>query len=212
MSEADFESTLRQQLIEHIQSSLVRLKPQLDEQFQQVVVKAIHDSPEYQSLLGGDLQALFGIADPQPVVNAIVDAVAGSLRLTIKPPSGDSLGGLLLEILREDMSDVLELDEASYVSYSLRRGTETLVPWLQWLLLAGDTIIIVDWEVIRGRGSYTSTRTGLAVMVQPIRRPSHGFQIPAPYSGVVDNNWLTRCLEAASGPIADVLQRALETI
>lgn len=212
LDQADFEKQFLKQAGEYVYAGLVRLAPKVRIDIQDAVEQAVRSSPEYKSLLGGDLQKIFGIADPQPVLEAIVGGMRNGVQVSVTPPAGEILGGLKVEILREDLSDVLGVDGSSYVSYSVKRNTETVVPWLEWLLLAGDRIILTDWEVHTKEGSYVNTRTGRAVMVQPSRRGSRGFRVPPEFSGTVDSNWLTRSLEAVIAPMHGILERVVESL
>lgn len=207
-----FDRALRQAATEYLQIAFSRLAPRILTQIRDVVRTAVTTSPEAQSLLGGDLQVQFGIADPLPAVQGIIDAVVASVRVTILSPAGDSLGGLRVEILRSDMSEVINVPGGSYISRSATRKTEILVPWLNWLLLAGDRVIIADFETKTDRASYSGTRTGRAVMVRPGKRPSVGFRVPPHFSGVVDNNWLTRAVQNAVGPVVAILEQAMGSL
>jgi hypothetical protein len=207
-----FEQAIKTAAIQYLQVSLSRMAPQILMEIKDIVRLAVLNSPEHGSLLAGDLRNLFGIQDPAPVVQSIVDAVTNSVRVVILPASGLSLGGIRVNILLADMSEVLNLPGSSYLSRSLQRGTEILVPWLNWLLLVGDQVVIADFEVKTDKPGFTGTRTGKAVMVRPKKRPSQGFRVPPHFSGTVDNNWLTRVLEGATGQIVTVLEKAFRRL
>ncbi len=166
------------------------------------VDKAIRASPEYQSLLVGVLRNLFGLADPQKALNNIVAAVRNSVQVTPSP------SGVTVDILRNDLQDVLGVDGAGYMSHSIRNNTDIWVPWLSWLLLEGSRIILVDWVAVVPH-TPGATRTGGAVMVQP-KKTSRGFAVPPEFSGTIDNNWLTRCLQEAVPAINDLLEEGLK--
>lgn len=209
---AEFERQLLRRAQDYIRAALLRQVPRVRVQVQEAVDAAVRGSPEYHSLLAGDLRALFGIAQPQPVLEAIVGAVRNSVHVTFTPPRGAVLGGLQVSVLRRDLSDVLAVPGGSYVSRSTTRNTDILVPWLEWLLLVGDRVVVTDFEVKTGGGGFSGTRTGQAVMVQPRRRGPRGFQVPSGFSGTVDNNWLTRCLGQVVGPVQAIFEGVLRSL
>ncbi len=193
----EFERAMLRAIMEELSRLLDRLGPAIHVPVLDIVEDIIRRSPEYQSLLADDLRTLFGIADPQPVLNNIIAAVRGSIRVVRRSGSGDVVGGLAIEMLQGGMDEIIGVEGGSYESLSKRRGTVTPVPWLSWLLLEGDRVIIAEWEAHTTKGFYKGTRTEKAVMVNPTKRPSLGFTVPAQFSGVVDANWITRCLTDA---------------
>lgn len=211
-NEREFELAIVEQARQEVRIALARIAPRIRLEAQEAVETAVRASPEHTSLLAGELQRLFGIENPEPAVNNIIAGIRNSVQVTQTPGVGAILGGIRLEILRTDMTDVLGVEGSSYISRSVVRHTEILVPWLEWLLLAGDKIVVTDFEVHTERGGYTGSRSGRAIMVHPTRRASRGFRIPAEFSGVIDDNWLTRCLEQLVGPVEVIFLRALESL
>lgn len=173
----------------------------------ELVVGYLPNTPECRSLIGGDLQVLFGIANPAPIVSNIVRAVADSIVVQVLPPTPQSMGYIQVQAIRSDYSDVLAVPGASYESISQRRGTSTLVPWLNWLLLAGDTLVVADWGVIRGQG-FRSSRTGRAIMIPR----SRGFHVPSNFAGTADNNFLIRAFDDMADDIMNIMFNVLQSL
>ena len=75
------------------------------------------------------------------------------------------------------------------------------IPWLQWLLTAGDSIIIADFGV--DYGPYG--RSGMARMTVS-RRP---FKVDSAFSGTPENNFITKALTPRAGDIEKAIIRSL---
>lgn len=206
----DFDEGLLRVLRERVARGLSAAAGRVLRDVRDAVRRSLEAGDEYRSLLAGTLREEFGVEEPQGVVNNIVNAVADSVNVSVLPAGRGDLGGLRVDAVRGDYSDVLAVPGASYVSVSLRRGTETLVPWLNWLLLAGDRVIVGDWQTLAG--GRLGSRTGRMIMVSPTRRPPRGFRVDPAYSGVAGNNWLTRSMEAAVPEIEAALGRVLGDI
>lgn len=201
---------------QEVRSLLANIAREVLPQIQDVVELAIKASPEYNSLLNGDLQAEFGLANPAPVLQGIIDAVRQSVVVTATKPNSNTLGGLTVEILKIDFSEVLAVEGTTYVSESHTRGPSE-IPWLKWLLFAGDRVVLADFEI-----SYTTrsaaSRTGRAIMVSKrspaSRQPSRktGFvpwRVPPEFAGDPTDNWLTRSLEFLEPEMQDILEKAI---
>ena len=76
------------------------------------------------------------------------------------------------------------------------------IPWLSWLLTAGDAIIIgdfgVDYEVGTGR-------TGGATM----SREEKPFKVDPMYSGDEQDNFITRAIEPTLREISAIVKKEL---
>ena len=82
------------------------------------------------------------------------------------------------------------------------------VDWLNWLLLAGDTIVVADYEVIYKRTR--SSRSGRGLMISP--EMTKGFRVRPEMSGVEDDNWITRSLLVAEKKLQEHFQKAFRYI
>lgn len=202
IDQAEFARALNEAFLRDHASRPLTLASAVRAAVQDAVEAAIRRSPEYASLESGRLRELFGLADPSSALTSIINAVREGVRVS-------SAGGTItVDVLPSDLGDVLSAEGASYVSRSLRRGTEILVPWLSWLLLEGSKVIIADWVAVTPH-TPSSTRTGGAVMVRP-KRPAGGFSVPAEFAGVADDNWLTRAVRDAQPDIEAILSNALQ--
>ncbi len=174
-------------------------------QIKNIVKQAIISSPEYRELLGGELQAELGVPETSARLDQITDIWLASLTISRKPVriSGASLtGGFSLFMIREDWSDVLGTSAAQYTTLKGK-----VVPWLEWLLLAGDQTIITDYTFSASipRGFYS--RTGGGVMLQA---PQRRWHVPRKYSGTALDNFVTRALSGVGQQIQEVMQKEVQ--
>lgn len=146
-----------------------------------LVMDAIEATPEYQSLLNGTLRVQLGLSTAENALIAIKQTVANNMEVTVSPASvvaGAISGGLDISILRSDYEDV----------FALQGSGGSPIKWLEWLLTAGDSIVVAEYDVY-----YTSldpdSRTGEAIMIK-----GEGYRIPPEFSGTQDNNWLIRAI------------------
>lgn len=157
-----------------------------------VAAAAVRASPEYASLVAGDLRHQLGVADAAPVLGAVAAKLAGSVAVTPLGVrrAGDGLaGGLRLELLRADYDEVLS------AGGSFRSEGGHQIDWLRWLTLEGDRLLVADHAYVAGPSR--SSRTGYGVMARP-----GSWRVPPEYAGVAADNWLTRALLRTDDAVA----------
>ncbi len=174
-------------------------------QVKNIVREAITSSVEYQELLGGELEAELGIPDSFARVENILDIWLQSLTINRKPVriSGRSItGGFALFMIREDWSDVLNSPSSRYITLKGRQ-----IPWLEWLLLAGDQTIITDYTFSATIPPRYTSRTGKGVMLEA---PQRRWHVPRKYSGTALDNFVTRSLLGVGPKIQQVMQKEVQ--
>lgn len=170
-----------------------------------IVREAITSSVEYGELVGGELEAELGIPDSSSRVENILDIWLQSLTITRKPVriSGKSMaGGFAVFMIREDWSDVLNSPSSRYVTL---KGKQ--IPWLEWLLLAGDQTIITDYTFSATIPPRYKSRTGKGVMLEA---PQRRWHVPRKYSGTALDNFVTRSLSGVGQQIQQVMQKEVQ--
>jgi len=113
-----------------------------------VAGSAVSTSPEIASLRSGTLRTDFGITTGIDVTSPIIEAVANSVNVHMKPfsASGNRIsGGIFVNIQPDSFVNLLSLPTGTTVT---EKG-DTL-PWLDWLLNLGDSVIIADFGVEYG--------------------------------------------------------------
>lgn len=167
-----------------------------------IVSKALKSEPEYFSLKNGKLRYEMGIADTSSVdivIQKLVDTL--SWTSTGVKISGSSLsGGFVLTMMKSDDLNGVISDQSAFVVDQVR-GYQ--LPWLQWLLLRGNNIVVQNYSV--KLGSNPASRTGNAIMVHS----SKSWRVPPEFVGTQDNNWTTRAIAAAENEILQTLESAI---
>jgi len=163
-----------------------------------VVRPALYNSATYKSLtiagIDGDdsLLAHFGLTHAHRKVDRIIEWVLDKLKLEITNLHVTSRAiqfTLKYSFLTND-----EFVRLIHLSESYQRNIASsseyageMLPWLEWLLTAGDTTVISTHKIrFHNRG-----RTGLATMVPG---QGHTWRVPPSHAGVYNDNWLTRIL------------------
>jgi len=162
-----------------------------------IIRSALESSPEISSLNGGTLRADFGIPVGKDVTTPIVTSIAESITFTTQKFSlrGNSIsGGVTIGIQPDSFVNLLGLGNTE-----LEKGGS--IPWLQWLLTSGDSIIIADFGVDYG----LKGRSGMASMTVK-RRP---FKVDSSFSGTATDNFITRALTPRAGQIEKAIIRSL---
>jgi len=112
----------------------------------------------------------------------IIEVWVQSLFVTLKPIKivGDSIqGGIQIGIFKAGWVDVLRRRTANFTTEKKEN-----LPWLEWLLLRGDQVIISDYHIAPGRG-----RAGGQIMVQ-----KGSWSVPVEFRGTDDNNFANRAV------------------
>lgn len=173
-------------LAKELNTSFRKKQARLLSSIKSIVWKAVFLSPECQSLSNGTLKLDFGLT--QNPASLIADAVSSSVIVSVDPISaggGSSIsGGIKIYIQPNDYSNLLN---SSFSKQPIESGGA--IPWLEWLLLAGDSIIIADFGV--EYSNQTKGRAGPARMSQA-ERP---FKVDSRFSGTKDNNFITRSIK-----------------
>lgn len=189
-------------IAEHLNGAFLKAALLVRKPIQELIKGAIRKQEEYIDLLYGSFYYEVGIPDIAGRIMSIMDVWVGSLDIVLKKVKygGRGLsGGMVLQAIQNDYSDVLSMQEAVFIT---EKHDE--LRWLQWLLLEGNRPIIQGWN-IDDSGRYIG-RTGRVIMV-----PSKAnWKIPKEYQGTPRNNFLTRALSSIEKELLDVIQKAVE--
>lgn len=189
---SDIEKAINSLIAKESTSILNRKKGLIRQRIVSIVTQAIALSPTLNSLSYGDLKYDFGLEfDPS---EQIIAAVVSSIRLSITPfqyRSNSFAGGVKLYIQPSTYNNLLTL---SIASQDIENGDS--IPWLEWLLLKGDSVIVYDYSVEYGPYG----RSGGAKMVQ-----GGVFKVNPIHSGTREDNFITRALSRVSDDIANAI-------
>lgn len=163
------------------------------------------NSPEYASLTGqGLLSKHFGIPQNDAIskLDVIINTLASSVKVThrkVTVVNNQFSGGLTVYAFLADFSDILSLDEGKVVT---NKGQS--LPWLQWLTIEGDKIIITGYDVLFG--TFPSSRAGGVIMTKTNQR---AWRVPPEFSGDADNNWIIRAIDDSLSYIENLISGAI---
>lgn len=195
-------------MVDKINGAIKRNHQRLTDSLRDTLGNIYRQTQTYQSLVDGRLAGHFGFFAGNGIkkAEAIVRALQNSLFINYRPivvRAGYLDGGLTVKAIKSDLSDVLNLTEAEIVTPE----NGYILPWLEWLLLEGDRIIISDFSFEPRLGSGRSLK---GIMIKS-NRP---WRVPPEYSGTIRNNWLTRTIEAdktfLEDSFADTIDRHID--
>jgi flagellar assembly factor FliW len=168
-----------------------------------IVNNSIVNTSEYESIISGKLKYELGIPNSSSVLAGLLNIWSSNIDITYKAPviSNNKIkSSFSISMIAVDFSDVL-YSEYAIVSDTLR-GYD--LPWLQWLLLEGNRILVPNYQVVLGPNK--RSRTGFAIMRQSNNK---SWKVPAEFSGNIKDNWITRALDKASDEVNTLLKKAL---
>ncbi len=189
-----------------VDRALLKAQPKIERAVRIAIGQAIRSRKEYKSLISsqfGSLRAEMGLDNAVQRVNAIVEAWLASIKVTFKKgrtSNGELKASLRVTMGKADYSDVLFKPEAL-----IKTAKGDVLEWLRALLLWGDKIIVVDYNVFEGTFPNPPSRTGRAIMT---RRKGSRWSVPAEHSGTANDNWLTRALNGIQPKIEDIILKA----
>jgi hypothetical protein len=177
---------------------------QIKQSLPTIVENGIRNSPEYFSILNGKLKYELGIPDPSSKLIGLLDLWMSNIEYLYQPPKSSTKGissRFSAQMIKVNFEDVLFSSFAEVED--INRGYN--LPWLKWLLLEGNRVIIDQHEVLIGPSKYS--RTGNAIMKNSLTK---SWQVPSEFSGTQSDNWITRALDSVNPQIESMLQKALK--
>ena len=163
---------------------------------------AIQSCTEMTELKSGSLRGELGLTSSQAerAVNTIGDLVARSSQVTIQPVSlggGNRInGGISIHIQPDNFRNLRGYGVLDY--YSKRYKRNVSIPWLDWLLKAGDRILVAKYYY--SEGSSINSRSGLGKM-----KRGGSFRVSPDNAGTETNNFITRALKDKEDDIISLI-------
>lgn len=201
-SDSQIKSLILAQIKNIIDNSISKSIPRITNDIKVAVALALKAEPEYQSLISGELKAELGIPDAGQV-DRVIDLMLDTLKINLLPIKIGSFGlsgGFELTMLESsNLGGVISASPA-YVTdikgYSL--------PWLEWLCLRNNEIIVRNFEVKYGPSP--NSRSGMAIMVPS----ANSWRVPPAFVGSSDRNWTTRAIERVESQVYSIIQKNIE--
>jgi hypothetical protein len=166
-----------------------------------IISETIKNSPEYDSIMSGQLKYELGIPDPQTKLAGIIEIWTNNIYTEYHKPTisaGKIKTSFSMSLIRSDFADVLSSDFSIVVDAA--RGYN--LQWLEWLLLDGNKVIVPKHEVIFRNSRFS--RTGAALM----KESTQSWRVPSQFSGTITDNWITRAIDSAQTKISDTIEKA----
>ena len=183
-------------LLPEVSNYFTKVVNQLNNKIPPILINNITRQPEYNALLTDvNLRGQLGIIDPQARLSEIITSIDNSKVVVLNTPkiSRDQIiGKFSIKMVKSDFSDLLALSSASFVS----EGGYN-IPWLKWLLIEGDSVIISDYYY---QNRFGTGRTGFGTM-----RKGGAWRIPPEYAGNITDNWITRAVDASVSEIDNLI-------
>lgn len=202
------DSKIRKMILESIKSNIDAAInttiSKIKDPLSQIIKSALISEPEYASLISGQLRSEFGIADVSNV-DAAVNNISKSIEIVkrnISVVNTGLSGGIDINIINnQDFGG--SLNDASAFVNDTERGYS--LPWLEWLLLKGNAIIIRSYNVKYGQNP--RSRSGDAIMIDS----SSSWRVPPQFAGTIRDNWTTRALSRVDKNITSLIQSTFES-
>jgi len=182
---SQIEDKVNKAVAEQINNIITQKKTKLIEKSKSLISGWISSQPEMQSLqssVPGSLAGQFGLYPGQSIstVQTIISSVQNSITVDFKKFNNKLVGGLEVNFQPNDFINLLNLPQG-FVNYK-----DGSLHWLEWLLLKGDTVIVVNYQYNPKTGV---GRSGLGNMIE-----GGSFRVPPQFSGTDKNNFITRAL------------------
>jgi hypothetical protein len=204
-SDSEIRKKILGALLEEVKNTFNRSIPQIKDKIESLIRESITSEPEYISLVGGQLRAELGIPDASSKIQELLNIWVSNIQVEINQFRINNIGlsgGFSINCIKSDYSDVLSSSAAQVEDFI--RGYS--LPWLNWLLLEGGTILVKDHIVVVGNSN--ASRTGDAIMKTLIRG---SWRVPSEFAGTENNNWITRAIDKLEDRIFNIFKNTIES-
>lgn len=195
------ERKLREMIVMELKPKIIKAFevsiPAIKKFIREHIEAQISSSYDFRSMMGGELAAELGFEDGTKIVRAIIRELLKEIDVKIEKSRFDAngieivLGARFIDL---SFSNVLDMPEASYLSMSETGETLVEIPWAEWLLTKGYSIVVKNYYIDYSLTPEESkrSRSGLALM-----KPSktQNYRIPSGYAGTINDNVITRAFE-----------------
>lgn len=192
------EQSILKALEDELKISLNKAKPRIHSEIINLTISALETCPEIQSLQNGKLRLDFGL-DEDPT-HELIYAIANSTYVyfkNIRLYKKSASAVLSVYIQPNDFRNLFSLQGSS-----IQTENGQIIPWLEWLLTAGDAVVVTEYHV--DYGDYATSRSGGAIM-----KPKGIFKVDSAFSGTQDNNFITRALDNKKEEILNIIRNSI---
>ncbi len=200
---------LNQEFKGYVIQAMSKLQPVFLAECKRLIQEGLVNSSVYKSLLDGQLRKEFGLGEKdgsgvesKRALDEIVEAIQKSIKVEAIPSAGENLGGMKIGLFLEDFSDALGANGAKYISRSKKNG-ETEIPWLRWLLLEGDLVLL--YGLMDQAPKFSRTDSYIMVVVKDGGKLTP-WRVPPEFAGSANSNWLTEVATTIAPQLAKVIE------
>lgn len=194
----NFDGQVKRALSIVINRALKKAKQPIEYKIKDLFLDAVFKDATINSLLHGRLRGEVGLNKAQSRIDAILQVWVNSLKVNtiLATPSFSVKAGYRIEMIQADYSDVFGLPEANV------RTKDGSLPWLKWLLVYGNQIIVSDYIVDVVPGTIKD-RSGTDMIMVPSK--SGGWSVPPEFAGTSNNNFVTQIIDRISVEIQKII-------
>ena len=189
--------------LKRVVSKLFKTKAaKLETRAKLIIERYLTTSNTLRELMGGKLQKDFGLTDAlaNRAVLDIISAVVNSVNIVFDSQSRNLVGSVKINLLPTDITAITGLSSGSYINDGKEGGD---IDWLLWLLTRGTQVVIGEYSV--EYGLFPTTRSGGARMIE-----GGSFRVDPEHAGTIDDNFITRAIQAASPEIIEIIKTELQ--
>ena len=185
-------------LMKEASKRISRNRPRVQRDLERVLQEWVYNSPAVVSLeaeVFGSLKATFGLTTELASQAARELSIAVGKCLSVIVSNTQKLISVEFNFVRNDFRDLLALSSASFVT---EKGTR--LDWLDWLLNAGDTVVVAGWHY----KAAADGRSGLGIM-----KSGKAFRVPPEFSGTPVDNFIHKLFDGRDKELSVILGKLL---
>lgn len=193
---------INQAIAEEFNKRIKKNKKKAIDRMRRTLPVWIRVQPEMRSLLDvgtpGSLNANFGlpVGLATNAVDALINSIVNTINIRLTPMDRSLKGNVEFVVQPQNYANLLSLPEG------YNPLTSSNIHWLDWLLLKGDTTIIIGY-------SY-NPKSGLGRSGGGNMRAGGVWRVPPEFAGSDQNNFLTRALSNRERELSILLKDMLE--
>ena len=186
------------EVVEQVDKKMRKAAPQINLRVGELIETRIRATPHVKSLISGQLQADFGlnIGEAEEAIESLLFVVKRSVKVNLGMGTKGAWS-MSVSILPEGFSDVLK----GIGTYQSPRSGE-FIPWMEWLLTKGTTIIYDDFFV--AKGEFRTSRSGFALMF-PSGESGKMFRVDPNFAGTADDNFVVNTIASLLPEIGNIM-------
>ena len=186
------------EVAEQVDKKMRKAAPQINLVVGELIEAKIRATPHVKSLISGQLQADFGlnIGEAEEAISALLFVVKRSVKVNMNMRAKGAWS-MSVSILPDGFSQVL----SGIGTYQSPRSGE-FIPWMEWLLTKGTTIIYDDFFVTKGE--FKTSRSGFALMF-PSGSSGKVFRVEPTLSGTEDDNFVVNTITSLLPQIGKIM-------